>query len=83
MALAELQAYEGPADLGFMEQHLYKFLTNYGKTFYTSQHLNAYLDEDFIGAKALVFIGDQGVSHIMKGLTAFFLDRMDVSITKQ
>ena len=80
MALAELQAYEGPPDLGFMEQHLYKIMTNYGKTFYTSQHLKAYLDEDYIGSKALLFISDSGVSPIMKGLTAFFVDRLDVRI---
>lgn len=63
-----------------MEQHMFKFMTNYGKMFYTSQHLKAYLDEDYVGPKALIFIGDAGVTPIMKGLTAFFVDRMDVAI---
>lgn len=78
MALAELKNYDGPPDIDFMEKFLFTLLTNYGKTFFTSQHLNKYLDEDYIGPKALIFVGDQGITPIMKGLTAFFVDRMDV-----
>lgn len=78
MALADLKNYDGPPDIDFMDKFLYPLLTNYGKTFYTSHHLQKYLDEDYIGPKALVFFGDQGVTPIMKGLTAFFVDRLDV-----
>lgn len=78
MALAELKNYDGPPDIDFMEKFMFTLLTNYGKVFYASQHLQKYLDEDYIGPKALLFFGDGGITPIMKGLTAFFVDRLDV-----
>ena len=79
MALAELKHYEGPPDVDFMENFMLQHMTNYGKAFLTSNQLNSYLNEDYIGSKALIFFGEEGITPIMKGLTAFFVDRLDVS----
>lgn len=81
MALAELKNYDGPPEMEFLERFMYSKLTNYGKTFITSSQLKQYLDEDYVGAKAMVFITELGINPEMKALTAFFVDRLDVIFT--
>jgi len=78
MALAEPKTYEGSPEIEFMEQFMFPLLTNYGKVFVTDTQLQEYLNEDYVGSKALVFISERGVTPEMKALTSFFLDRLDV-----
>ena len=78
MALADLKNYEGPPEIEFLERYMFQHMTNYGKTFITSTQLRDYLNEDYVGAKALVFISEYGVTPEMKALTAYFVDRLDV-----
>lgn len=76
--IAEEKLYDGPADLDFLEKWSLGWLVNYGKGFMTKADLTTYLNEDYVSHKALVFVGEKGITPDMKALTAFFKGRMDV-----
>ncbi len=79
MEIAEEKLYTGPPDLDFLEKWSLGFLVNYGKFFFSKTELENFLAEDYVAHKALVFLGDQGITHEMKALTAVFKGRMDVT----
>lgn len=78
MEIAEEKLYTGPPDLDFLEKWALGFMVNYGKYFHSKAELDKYLDEDYVAYKALVFLGEKGISHEMKALTAWFKGRIDV-----
>ena len=76
--IAEEKLYKGAPDIDFLEKWALDLLVNYGKYFMTKTDLEKYLGEDYVGAKALLFIPESGIHHEWKALTAFFKGRMDV-----
>lgn len=77
--IAEEKLYTGPPDIDFMEKWALGWLVNYGKYFVSKTELDKYLNEDYVASKALLFVGDKGISPEMKALTAYFKGRMDVA----
>jgi len=77
MEIAEEKLYTGPPDIDFLEKFALGWLVNYGKFFISKPELATYLAEDYVAHKALVFVGEKGITHDMKALTAYFKGRLD------